>query len=162
VQAFGIAVRDGAEVDLIRNAIKSGPNAGSTTVVLTWGILLVGPDSGGSRVHHNSIWRVANGIHTLSGSDGAVISYNHVTTSTFGILVEGTGGDVHHNHVHNNFISIWANAVGNDFHDNNAHDSTVLDCSDDTIGTGTAGTGNTWTNNIGANAIPDAICDPET
>jgi hypothetical protein len=169
VGAFGIGVESGAEADIIRNAIRSGPNSNGdslsiivTTPELGTGIWLQNLDSGESNtVFHNAVWRVRDGIFTLGGAAGAVISYNHVTDSTTGLVAADTGDEWHHNHVENNVIGIRATFGGNNFHDNLAEDSSVYDCFDATDGgTGDAGTDNTWTNNIGALSSPDAICDP--
>ena len=167
VGAFGIGVEGGAEADIIRNAIKSGPNAGVdprsiiiTTPKLDTGIWLQGLDSGESTtVFHNAVWRVGDGIFTLSGAAGAVISYNHVTNSTVALFAGDTGDEWHHNHVHDNTVGINANSGGNDFHDNISEDNAIWDCFDSTTGGGTDSTANTWINNVGALSSPDDICD---
>ena len=178
VSSFGIGVESGAEADIIRNAIRSGPNAqpfpvgppgvrpaglDAYTPRLQQGITLTALDSGESNVvHHNAIWRVGSGIYTDSGADGAVISYNHITTSANGLDVVGSGDVFHHNHAEDNGYGAFVIGGDNNFHDNVFEDSFAYDCYDGTSGGGTASTDNTWTNNIGALSSPDAICDPET
>ena len=174
--SFGIGVESGAEADIIRNAIKSGPNAepfpvgppgvrptglDAFTPRLQQGVTLTGLESDESNlVHHNAIWRVGSGIYTDSGADGAVISYNHITTSAAGLNVVGSGDEFHHNHGEENGFGALVNGGDNNFHDNLFEDSIAYDCYDGTTGGGTASTDNTWTNNIGDTASPDAICDP--
>ncbi|MCX5608494.1 MULTISPECIES: nitrous oxide reductase family maturation protein NosD [unclassified Streptomyces] len=47
---------------------------------------------------------------------------------------------------------------GNTIRSNAARRNGMLDCRDNTSGTGTDGTANTWTGNIGPNAAPPGIC----
>jgi len=177
VYAFGIGVEGGAQADIIRNAIRSGPNAlpfpvgppgvivagpGVFTPRLGDGIVLTNlSDAESNVIHHNAIWRVGTGIRTESSADGAVISYNHITGSQFGLGVYGAYDEFHHNHGEDNGFGAYVFQGLNNFHDNRFEDSIVYDCYDATDGgSGDAGTDNTWTNNIGATAQPDAICDP--
>ena len=166
--AFGIGVESGAEADIIRNAVKSGPNATSFvptvavgTPMLNVGVWLQDLDpSESNTVFHNAIWRVQTGVFTAGGAASAEISYNHVTFSNVALKAATSGDEWHHNNVHDNLIGILANVGENDFHDNVAEDNGQYDCYDSTTGTGTANTDNTWVNNIGALANPDGICDP--
>jgi hypothetical protein len=160
---YGIGVDGGAEVNVIRNAVKSGEYAETPRVIastprLQTGIALNAPNA---YVFHNAIWRVGAGIRTYGPASGGVISYNHVTTSSVGLLATGSNDSWHHNHVHNNGIGIQADAGVNSFEDNSAHDNTNYDCYDSTTGGGTAGTNNFWDDNEGVTDQPDGICTQE-
>jgi len=163
--AYGIGVESGAEADIIRNAIRSGPNAGSGprvilgTPMLNVGVWLQTLDSGESNtVFHNAVWRVQTGVFTAAGAAGAEISYNHVTNSNVALKAADSGDEWHHNNVHDNVIGILANFGQNNFHDNVALDNALWDCYDSTTGSGTDNTDNTWTNNTGVIDFPDDIC----
>jgi nitrous oxidase accessory protein NosD len=176
---FGIGVETGAEADIIRNAVASGPNAqpggpvaslpaggppGPETARLFHGISLTAlDDEESNRVHHNAISRVTIGIHTEEGAAGAEISSNVVTTSFAGLELYGGAGEIHHNRSEfNDYGIVLPGEGGNNVHDNVATDNSTLDCFDTTSGDGTADTDNTWTNNIGNTDQPEVICQPET
>jgi hypothetical protein len=126
----------------------------------------------------------------VSGYDSSVgIGIDFSGRGTLGGSVPGTGNNIHHNatgvfmgghhalvsnnRVHDNLatgifvfggsLQISASSL-NQFVGNvitNNHTLTAgFDCEDQSIGTGTAGTANTWTDNIGGTSSPRAICPP--
>ena len=164
-QAFGIGVEDGADARIVRNAIKSGPNAVSGnriivgTPALGEGISVMNTDSGDTWIKHNAIWRTSVGITTASDVEAVDVFENHVTTSfAWGMILSGTDAFIYDNVVQHNNLGTLVNGANNNLHDNDFRDNDSYDCWDQTSGGGTAGTANTWTNNLGQDDNPDGIC----
>jgi hypothetical protein len=169
---FGIGVEDGADARLVRNAIRSGPDAvGVGTAVrpgglidlgtpaLGQGISVMGTDSGDTRIKHNAIWRTSVGITTAEDVEAVDVFENHVTTSfVWGMMLQGTDAFIYDNVIENNYFGTLVQGANNVVHDNDFRDNTIWDCYDNTSGDGTAGTANTWTNNLGQDDFPDGLC----
>ena len=109
------------------------------------------------------------GIGDVSGSTGPItIANNTITGRTAGIRLSQVDATVADNTVINTAstgaagtgIGIWMQvaSAGATISGNDVSGSAVLDCQDDSVGTGTAGTANTWTTNIGATSSPVGLC----
>jgi nitrous oxidase accessory protein NosD len=104
-----------------------------------------------SNVHHNK-------------ADGANSSCPLATTSCDGILVFSSGATFEHNSADNNGNNgievgpLTPSAVGNTFQFNNMSGNSAFDANDHTVGSGTAGTGNTWTQNNCSTSSPTGLC----
>ena len=168
--SFGIGVEDGADARVVRNAIKSGPDAiGDVTAVrptgfvgtpaLGQGVFVMGTDTGDTWIKHNAIWRTSFGITTAPDVEAVDVLENHVTTSfAWGMVLSGTDAFIYDNVVEDNYLGTLVTGANNNLHDNDFRDNASTDCFDDTSGDGTAGTANTWTNNLGQDDNPDGIC----
>lgn len=136
------------------------PTAGSA--------IFVGGNTDGLRINRNTITGgAASGIRVTSlfgaPSTGLRITDNTVTSRLNGVRISGgeTDGTIDTNSVagsSNVGILIDAGNSGLQITHNTARDSAVLDCEDDSTGSGTAGTANTWTGDIGATSRPAGIC----
>jgi Right handed beta helix region len=162
--SFGILV-DGAGSGnkVLDNVIGSPSTAGSTTPVLGVGMLM-GFNQPSLVARGNRMFNLNLGVdvHFLTG---ATISGNRVLNSrTTGMNLLSLGGNsiVRNNVVKGSgqqglhvsgTINLGAQFLNNDFRFN-----TGFDCDDDTLGGGTAGTANIWTNNLGLDDDPDGIC----
>ncbi|MFJ3233693.1 right-handed parallel beta-helix repeat-containing protein [Streptomyces sp. NPDC086787] len=136
------------------------PTAGSA--------IFVGGNTDGLRINRNTITGGdASGIRVTSlfgaPSTGLNITGNTVTSRRNGVRISGgeTDGTIDTNYVtgsSNVGLLIEAGNSGLQITHNTAHGSAVLDCEDDSTGSGTAGTANTWTGDIGATSRPEGIC----
>ncbi|MEU8586775.1 right-handed parallel beta-helix repeat-containing protein [Streptomyces sp. NPDC048664] len=134
----GSAIFVGGNTDGLRiegNVISGGAASGVRVTSF------FGAPSTGLTITGNTISSRRNGVRFGGGESDGTIDANSVTGSSHdGILVEsGTSG-----------LSVTHNTAGG---------SAVLDCEDDTTGSGTAGTANTWTDDIGATDQPAGICE---
>jgi parallel beta-helix repeat protein len=172
---FGIGVEGGAEADIIRNAIRSGPCAALSpeavaavpagpgclpTPRLFAGIMHSMLDSDETnRVHHNAIWRTELAVLASPDADGASYTENHITTSNAGFYMHSSDGQFRDNNVEGNDAGIIMNgsATGNDIQDNDFRGNSS-DCNDVSSGAGTAGTANLWDDNLGDTSNPAGIC----
>jgi nitrous oxidase accessory protein NosD len=108
------------------------------------GISVLNVSGGPVSVKSNKVSGGDRGI-TLEATQGTLVEQNTVTgAATFGVFADG-------------------DSAGNTFRGNAAGSSAALyDCRDLSSGDKTAGSANTWTDNTGATAAPDAICLPKT
>ncbi len=141
------------------------------------GIMLVGATDG-SKVRSNIIDNVFVGLYVSDfgyffplvqpkpeAPLGVAVSGNRVSEGFFSILVDAEDGYYYANRAHLNFLGaiVSSDSAGNTFERNDFRYNVVIDCADDSTGTGTAGTANDWGNpptNLGFNDDPDGICVP--
>ena len=174
--SFGIGVEDGALADIEHNEIIStlSPFAlgiGRAVAFLVSGIHLVGAD-GDSRVRGNTVSGAYEGIvlgpavivvgtvAPTAATAGPEIRNNTVTDSFIGFALAVEGANhVHGNDAHLNFAGILViDSSANVIHDNDFRGNLEVDCFDETIGTGTAGTDNNWSDNLGNSNSPIGLC----
>jgi parallel beta-helix repeat protein len=90
--------------------------------------------------------------NTVTGAEGSGID---VTAEDFAAV------SARNNTLRNNAIDgIFFGSLtkGNQIRSNTASGNANLDCEDDSVGSGTSGTNNTWTNNNGGSDDPNGIC----
>ena len=87
------------------------------------------------------------------------ITFNRANEGYYGIVVDGAGHYVYANRTRLNVLGLSTfEGFDNTFNENDSRYNFDLDCLDDTIGSGTDGTANTWTDNVGYDDVPDEIC----
>lgn len=159
--AMGIFVHGAASgIRLISNVVRSLPSAGDTTPLLYWGIRM---SNTAATIHDNAIRYTFSSLE-ITGGDGSTISGNRVRMGNQGGFdFRGvTNSDITNNFVHVSGYGINLNGTssGNSISDNDFDGSIAMDCVDTSIGSGTLGTANTYTNNKGDASEPDGICTP--
>lgn len=129
------------------------------------GIYAIGTD-GGVTIRHNDVsGSTFDGIVLDTATGGQIIdnkSHDNGLAGGPGIGVYGTtGATLRDNKLRRNAldgIAVDSGSSGNLLENNKASNNTGFDCEDQSVGAGTAGTANTWTNNKGATANPLGIC----
>ena len=183
VESFGIGAEAGAAVDVDYNNVHSGLEADISNSVLAAGIWLIDAD-GSSRVFNNIVTNSWLGVATGSGNvvpvsapvakpavatDGVEISKNMSENNWLGFGIDSDANNVYLNIATANFfegIEVLPGVSSNLIHGNNFAFNYNLsngmgsgyDCDDQTLGSGTDGTNNTWTNNLGLTSNPDGLC----
>lgn len=120
------------------NTINGGDADGTTGIRVG---AFTGVPSTATTIVSNTVSNRFNGIRVNGGYTNVFVSDNTVSDSrNNGIAIEGSSGNI-----------LSRNTVS---------DSAVHDCTDDTVGSRTAGTDNTWRHNSGAsgNSTPPGIC----
>ena len=181
-ETFGIGAEGGAAVDVDYNNVHSGLEADISNSILAAGIWLIDAD-GTSRVFNDIVTNTWIGIATGTGdtpvsnpvakpaaaTDGVEIWKNTSENNWLGIGIDSDATNLYANVSTANFFEGIEVLPGNSsslIHGNNFafnyNESNGLgdayDCDDQTVGTGTDGTNNTWTNNLGLTSNPDALC----
>jgi hypothetical protein len=134
----GIQASRDASADIHQNTVSN--NNFALPGIDSVGILLYMEGNGATTVDHNSTSANDDGIFLFSTVVGELISHNTSTQNDFtGITADSTTSS--------NTISY-----------NKASGNMLLDCEDDSVGTGTAGTANFWTQDFGQTASPPSIC----
>jgi hypothetical protein len=179
IESFGIGAEAGAAVDVDYNNVHSGLSVISeSNSVLAAGIWLIDAD-GSSRIFNNIVTNVFVGIamgegfavdsapvaHPAVATDGTYILRNQMFSNFLGIGIDSDANNVTQNTSTANFIGgieVSDGTSSNLIHGNNfAYNIEGVDCQDNSIGTGTLGTNNTWTNNLGVTSDPTGLCtDP--
>lgn len=90
--------------------------------------------------------------NTVTGAEGSGID---VTADDFA-AVSARNNTLRNNGIDGIFFGSATN--GNQIRSNTASGNVNLDCEDDSVGSGTSGTSNTWTNNNGGTSHPNGIC----
>jgi hypothetical protein len=161
---FVVAINsDGAVV--AQNAVYVSPSAANGTGILDFGannnlsidsnLIYGGAASGTSGV------RIADFVG--SPSTNTTVTNNRIANRYNGVrLTAGTSTITGNGISGSKNDGILAQSGGNQLLRNNVSSSTVHDCEDQTVGTGTAGTANQWIGNVGQsnNSKPPAICPP--
>lgn len=122
--------------------------------------------TGGLTLVNNLIAQAIDGI-TLD-ADGAApstVAGNRMVGNVTGIRLTGSGAgtSVRDNAVELSTeigVRLEASTAGVAVTGNQVSGSGVVDCLDDSVGTGTAGTANTWTGNAGSLSSPAGLCAP--
>jgi hypothetical protein len=157
-----VALFNTSNVDVISNSSRL--NTGSA--------IFLGPDNTEVGITSNYVVRAARGVRAnavdFAGPPSTDVNiFNNIiqnSTATHGISAAAdslTDSVISTNVTQFNEIdgiSLATGNGGNELRNNVAVGNGTLDCNDDTIGAGTAGTDNIWTNNVGAKADPPAIC----
>lgn len=122
-----------------------------------------GPSSGATVTNNTVTGCDENGIAVREGSHSNTVRKNKVQRNTLdGVLLEdGDSNRIERNQARDNGqdgIHADASSEGNFFRNNKALGNAVIDCHDQSTGSGTAGTANFWTNNIGTTDSPNGIC----
>ena len=157
-----VALFNTSNVDVISNSSRL--NTGSA--------IFLGPDNTEVGITSNYVVRAARGVRAnavdFAGPPSTDVNiFNNIiqnSTATHGISAAAdslTDSVISTNVTQFNEIDGISLATGNgdnELRNNVAVGNGTLDCNDDTIGAGTAGTDNIWTNNVGAKADPPAIC----
>lgn len=168
----GIALGQGAGGTIYGNEVSSGPNAGanlagaSLTPLLGAAITIQRPDP--TLISQNTIHRAYAGI-ALVDARGTKVRANVVTDAFYGILLAGVqNAGIRNNQVGPGFFGITIEqglqpvglpeSSGNRVISNTSLGNQIVDCNDDTIGSGTAGTANTWSSNTGLTSDPSGLC----
>lgn len=166
-----------ANVRILNNVIRALPGAGDTALELATGISISAdlPFTAGEAVpaviRGNRISGVQTGIDVeisdTDGLDGIRILRNELVASednfSAGLEVSHVDDGVIRRNSARGFT--WAIVVneevsGFQFDQNTFLDSELVDCRDESSGSGTAGTANLWTDNTGDTDDPDGICTP--
>jgi len=103
---------------------------------------------------------VVGTVAPTAATAGPEIRNNTVTDSFIGFALAVEGANhVHGNDAHLNFAGILViDSSANVIHDNDFRGNLEVDCFDETIGTGTAGTDNNWSDNLGNSNSPIGLC----
>ncbi len=164
-ESAGVSIIEGATVIARRNAVYSGPHAGtasSRTPLLAWGIHASHAGTG-TRILDNTVRLAAIGIG-IESTTGGLVADNSVRSAFVAGLglntVSGlTAQDNTLGHGRANAVGVFlVDSDGNTIRRNDARGNGGLDCTDDSSGSGTAGTDNTWTADLGVDADPSGIC----
>ena len=148
------------DVNITGNVIRALATAGSTTPMLGSAIKVV--SRANPFIFRNNVQYVDTGI-TLLGTTGGLITENEIhDTTNFGVFYSGADDTTTaYNNVTTGYGGIFLTDQSNgNTIDHNDFSGHAYDCLDQSSGSGTGGTDNTWTNDIGAVAEPDPICDP--
>jgi parallel beta-helix repeat protein len=165
----GIQVSRSATATVTGNTVSGNRYSGSASASST-GILLYG-DLGEVTVSNNTVSDNDEGIvaATVSPKPGPVtVSGNKVSGGDRGITLGATTGVVVETNTVTDAGTFGVEAAddtsGNTFRGNSASGTSGeghFDCRDGSSGDKTANTANTWTDDTGATASPEAICTPK-
>lgn len=167
--AFGIGVEDEAIADVQRNTVESSNLAAPSVIpsLSLWTGIHLRDAHGDSRVRGNTVSGAFTGVMVDSGTvtvsitaatAGPEIAGNRATNSFAGFEIDQDESHVHDNRSFDNGYGIMVLSSDNDIHDNDFRGNDVIDCGDLTLGGGTAGTANTWTDNLGNTSAPGGLC----
>ena len=119
-------------------------------------------------VTHNTVRRMVDGIAVRNASTGVALRENVVIFgANDGIVVTSSapgGTEAKDNEARDNGrdgIRYGAGTQGNVVTQNEALRNGGRDCRDNSVGAGTSGTANTWTDNTGATSAPPGLCVPD-
>ena len=183
---YAIELGGGGTATISGNEIRGNRGVASTDGSTSAGILVTtffGPGSGGT-ISDNTFERNTTGVavgFNLADTSVVTIESNEFARNRQAITIlgdgstvtdneiEDSGGDAIHvdgdgNTVTDNEIEdsggdgIQVDGDGNLVTDNEIEDSGGFDCRDTSVGGGTAGTANTWTDNDGDTSSPAGLC----
>jgi nitrous oxidase accessory protein NosD len=154
----GIAMNTNvAGVRILGNVVRGLPSGGHSTPGLGYGI------SAGmtpARIKDNRIHDVDTAVWLVLVSGASVISNVAQTGVTTGLLLQSANNNLvtfNTMHAASNGIFVTPSSGNNQIHDNDFDGASDPDCTDQSVGAGTANTNNTWANDVGTSS-PAGIC----
>ena len=162
----GILIEGSTGTRVLDNTVRSPSTAGVTTPRLATGLVASGVATPSVVLRSNRVFYANTGLEAIFLGTSSIINNRIRFSGGIGMSLLSLGGNstVADNWVRNSgqqgvHVRGTLN-LGAQFTDNDFRFNAGLDCDDDTIGSGTGGTANIWTNNLGIDDDPAEICNP--
>jgi parallel beta-helix repeat protein len=145
-----------------QNTLTGNIAINGTAVGTSRGFLLDSTSNQNKLTSNVAIGNVMRGFD-VGGSMNTFTKNTALNNGSAGFVLSGSSNIYKSNRAISNesegFI-VFPNGANNTFKGNQASSNGGNDCSDSTVGSGTASTANTWTGNIGDTSAPAGLCFP--